>query len=111
MAGGPACREPVVARAADSVSRFRAPAPELPELTQVAMEFLVAPAWPGPEQLQPVLRAPVQAATLESALAFCDTPIQPQPAAQVQLLPTANGSSAGNRSQETLLAEWNTSLR
>ena len=110
-AGGWPCRRRAGARAADSVLRFRAPAPELPELAPGAAEFLVAPVWPEPEQLQPVRKAPEQAETSESAPAFCDTQIPPQPAEQAELRPTANRSGACNRAQETLLAEWNTSLR
>lgn len=110
-AGARSCRERAGARAVDSVWRFRPPAPELPELAPGAGEFLVAPVWPRPGQPQPARKAPGQAETSESAPASCDTQVPPQPAELAELRPTANRSGACNRSHETLLAEWNTSLR
>ena len=103
--------EQAAARWVDLVLRFRPQALELPVLTTAAPEFLVAPVWPRPVQPRPVRKGLGLAENSESAPASCDTKIRPQPAPQAELSPTANDSGAYYRPQETLLAEWNTSLR
>ena len=97
--------------AADSVLRSRTHSPELPVLTPVAVGFLVALSWPEPVQPRPAPTALEQAEPQESAPAFYDkmTPLVPARQAELRCRPAR--FRPGNRAQETLLAEWNTSLR